>query len=250
MGASRRICFREGLAKSSGWLLATLALVFGLAPPVGATGAGGMEGTFEYVIDVPWRLEPVPISGGGFDYGPVPIVITIHDALDVDLDDAYPGTPAPRIPEKLSLGNVCRLTVTNGNRRRHYEFGDLDEVELSRERWPFPDNGSTPQHELCRAWQGEDCSPLQDISETSEWHGLKWHRITQQNNGEPVAPGAIVDLELEVQLTRYPTVSCEEAANSQEELPAMLSLKNLVRVRFGESPLPRFGDGWVYGDLH
>ncbi|MCH9646867.1 MAG: hypothetical protein K0U98_01440 [Deltaproteobacteria bacterium] len=242
---------RGRLFQMAPWLLAILGLLGGWAQPLDAGGAGGIEGTFEYVIDVPWRIEPVQATdGSGFEFGSVPILITIHDAMDVKLDWGYFGDLERSAADILSLGNFCSLTVHNGAQEDTYVFDDLAEVELTRGRWPFPDNGAAPAHELCRSWQGEDCSGLRDLSESSEWHAVQWHPVTQQNDGEPIRPGSLVDLNLEVKLTRYPSVSCEEAAASVELPPAMLTLSNRVRVRFAEAPLPRFGEGWVYGDLH
>ena len=48
----------------------------------------GIEGTFEYAIDAPWRLEPVGFPGS-WDHGAIPITISVHDANMVNADSNY-----------------------------------------------------------------------------------------------------------------------------------------------------------------
>ncbi|MCB1035698.1 MAG: hypothetical protein KDD47_17890 [Acidobacteria bacterium] len=237
----RRSLRTQGLVRGA---LALLLAACCLPTVLSAAGAGGIEGTFEYTLDAPWRMEPV--SGGRavpISYGPIPILITIHDAMDVAMDPFDGIVP---VFQHLSLGEFCSLKVTDPQGLQvRYDFDELDEVELTRGRWPWPSAANpVPQHQLCRGFKGESCSALQDVSQTSEWFGFKWHTV------ENPVPGSTVDFTLEVELTRHPGVDCAEAAVSVSEPPALLTLRNRARVHFAAEPLPRFGDRWLYGDLH
>src|SRR4051812_7565473 len=69
---------------------------------------GGIEGTFEYALDAPWRIEPVIDANGVASYGAVPIQISIHDAnmASADRGSFSGGDGAYR-----TLGNFCELEV-------------------------------------------------------------------------------------------------------------------------------------------
>ena len=49
----------------------------------------GLEGTFEFGLDAPWRIEPNKKADGTIEYGAIPIQITIHDAMDSGLDNIF-----------------------------------------------------------------------------------------------------------------------------------------------------------------
>src|SRR5678816_2075046 len=40
---------------------------------------GGIEGTMEYALDAPWRIEPNEVSPGVMEYGAIPIQLSIFD---------------------------------------------------------------------------------------------------------------------------------------------------------------------------
>src|SRR5688572_26224426 len=46
-----------------------------------ATGQaiGNIEGTFEYALDAPWRIEPNRTNSGQLEYGAIPLQLSIHD---------------------------------------------------------------------------------------------------------------------------------------------------------------------------
>ena len=224
-----------------------------------AVAMGGFEGSFEYSIDAPWRLEP-HIDGNtqSPSYGAIPIQITIHDALDAGLDDAWRGIDA--VGRATQLGKVCSLKITEPGATTVYDFDEFAEVETTGAHWTWPSNGPTPPHAICRAWTGENCAGHQDVSQTSEWHALVWH-----NAKTTVAAGDYLSLTAELKLTRTPETSCNADVtfetilvplpNGQKvfSVPSVLTFRNHLRVRFGDAPLPRFDDNnnqWLYGDLH
>ena len=100
-----------------------LAAVLILSKPTGVLGIAGLEGTFEFGLDAPWRLEPSKSATGSTGYGAIPIQITIHDAMNAHMDDilyateTVPGFPAPipvslQLPHSLvSLGKIYSIRV-------------------------------------------------------------------------------------------------------------------------------------------
>ena len=213
------------------------------APPVHAIA--GIEGTFEYAIDAPWRIEPAAIRNGSPIYGPIPIQISIHDAIFVGRDPDY-----VRDLTDLSLGRVCSIEVRERapgdppgapptGASRLYHLSDLQEVEYTRGLWPRPGDPTIPEHALCKAWSGQDCTGFDRVSGSLEWHGLLSHL--------PVGaqPGTILSLQVEVRVAKDPSSSCEI-------IPAdnLVRLTNETSVYVAPLALPRFGAGWLYGDLH
>ena len=213
------------------------------APPVYAIA--GIEGTFEYAIDAPWRIEPAAIRNGSPIYGPIPIQISIHDAIFVGRDPDY-----VRDLTDLSLGRVCSIEVRERapgdppgapptGASRLYHLSDLQEVEYTRGLWPRPGDPSIPEHALCKAWAGQDCTGFDRVSGSLEWHGLLSHL--------PVGaqPGTILSLQVEVRVAKDPSSSCEIIPASN-----LVRLTNETSVYVAPLALPRFGAGWLYGDLH
>src|SRR5262245_26116439 len=49
----------------------------------------GLEGTFEFACDAPWRIEPHRQSDGSVQYGAIPIQVSIHDAMHTALDNVF-----------------------------------------------------------------------------------------------------------------------------------------------------------------
>src|SRR5919108_4023252 len=74
------------IAKAAG-LLVGCVVVFATEATVHALA--GVEGTFEYAIDAPWRMEP----DKQMQYGAIPIQISIHDAMFAGLDNDPAGVP-------------------------------------------------------------------------------------------------------------------------------------------------------------
>jgi hypothetical protein len=142
---------------------------------------------------------------------------------------------------------------------------DLDEIERTTGVWQFDLNDpclDSPQTEVCHLWSNPDCAAsAQWIRGTTEWHAI-FHYTPR---GNP-APGTTVHLQVMVRLSRehtaYPPafpgpINLEVTLNNLEEDPAftedgesLLHLVNEVAVRLGDEPLPRFGNDWLYGDLH
>lgn len=198
---------------------------------------GGIEGTFEYALDAPWRIEPVIDSTGKASYGHVPIQISIHDANMTAADrGSLTSDGAERHP-----GNFCQLSVDEEKAgvvyRTGFGFTQLTEVESTTGAWK-PD-GTTPPHQVCKPGTGA-CGALQNIGPTSEWHAGAWYKPTNT-----LSPGADLPLVLRAKISRRLDTDCNDPDDSK-----FYTLTNHVRVHFGEAPLPRFDNGWLYGDLH
>lgn len=243
-------------------LFTGLALALLVASPQYLAALGGIDGTFEYAIDAPWRMEPYTATNGELTYGAIPLQITIHDARDVKRDKFHRTQLGNNIlfnnvSQALDLGNVCRVIVTetSTNQSRTYTFQDFAEVEATQGAWLWPSTSTPPTHTTCRAWQGDNCTPLQALSQTSEWHALLWHTPLSTPT-----PGDGLSLMVEVEVTRHAGTSCTQPPTEEEfvsgityRVPSIISLRNHLRVHFGEAPLPRFDDTqtqWLYGDLH
>src|SRR5262245_56431081 len=54
------------------------------------TSTSGLEGTFEFACDAPWRIEPHRKPDNTIDYGAIPIQISIHDAKRAGSDNLFP----------------------------------------------------------------------------------------------------------------------------------------------------------------
>jgi hypothetical protein len=236
-------------------LACTLGLATMLVTVDRAIAIAGIEGTFEYSFDAPWRIEPNDKPGGGIEYGPIPIHFAIHDgdlsaftATDPILE--YPGffPKLPAIRVDTDLGEVCDISIRTqagaSTIESTYTFADLAEVEATFGRWPPPNVPSDPlfRHQICRAWDGENCSALRFPSFASEWHATLWHVLRP----DLATPGADVVLTIRLRLVKSGShATCETAAAG--ELTTLISDN---RVHLGEAPLPRFDERWLYGDLH
>ena len=80
-------------------------------------GIAGLEGTFEFGLDAPWRIEPAKRADGTLDYGAIPIQITIHGARHANLDNIiYPLEPefgGTVLPDNVvSVGKFQSVRVT------------------------------------------------------------------------------------------------------------------------------------------
>jgi hypothetical protein len=230
--------------------LAGMVLTMLIAIPKISYAIAGIEGTFEYAFDAPWRLEPRIAADGTLVYGNIPIQLSIHDAMHSALDTAglprFPNVPPVVLKAPATLGNICGIAVhetqPNGRHRvTHFSYGDLAEVEATWGTWKPPNSSNANlRHETCRLWDGSPCTEFRNVGPTSEWHGLLWYRPWRE-----MLPGTVIPLGIEMELTRDGGDLCDvrNAANR-------ITLYNALKVYLGDAPLPRFGDGWLYGDLH
>lgn len=229
--------------------LASLYCVFGAAaacatpvddPPPTATSErplNGMEGMFEFAIDLPWRMEPHIQPDGLRLYDPVPIVLSIHD------EDTNPYSGDGR------LYDLCKVEVSryrSGQAVATTTFlpSQLEWMERTGRAfggspsqatyWPMPSEGLQPPTTTACHPSYQSCSGYERIYDTSEWHGLvKW-------DPGPTLPG----YEETLQLVAY--VSAAPGCGSRQ-----IRLVNYARAHWAYDPLPRFGDErWLYGDLH
>jgi hypothetical protein len=240
----------ENLRLSIRRFLAGMVLTMITTIPNICYAIAGIEGTFEYAFDAPWRLEPRIASDGTRLYGKIPIQLTIHDAMHSALDtadDVIVPQPRGRLMKPAALGNVCSIAVyetqPNGYHLvTHFSFADLAEVEATWGAGKPPSNTTTttPEHKTCRLWDGSPCTEFRNVGPTSEWHGLLWYTPQQE-----LVPGTAIPIGIEMELTRDGGDFCD-VRNAENRI----TLFNAVKVYLGDAPLPRFGSGWLYGDLH
>jgi len=193
---------------------------------------GGQFG-LEFAIDAPWRIEPVPGTGGKLSYGPIPIVIVFHDAI---FEDNRPSLAKWAGFEKIRVGELVEIRVreriTEGPDTQNQETTDfpLSQLrELERKRW-ISTVDAEPVHEVCRPYEETDCRPLHLITGSHEWHALFWY-----SPRTPVTPGRNIHLDVSV-ITKHGS--------------DLKEWRNYLVVHAGEAPLPRFSANWLYGDLH
>ena len=265
-GSSRLI---QATKSAASMLILSVAMI--IATEVGLYAMGGYEGTFEYAIDAPWRMERHVSSDGTNGYGAIPIQISIHDAMHTALDNfdrftvetIHSGVGihhstnynyVPHTNDMIGIGNFCKVIIKEPGREPvHYSLNDLAEIEMTKGPWLPTISAEPPAHSICRIWNGEDPEQFQDISETSEWHAILWHKP----ESDPL-PGTELTLEIEVHVTRQPWVFCDGSIlvqrpfNMPSKVPGehIITLKNYVRIYYGDDPLPRFDNNWLYGDLH
>jgi hypothetical protein len=239
------------------WLMCSLGCADTTQMPVSAAEAppsqgqskaalAGIEGTLEFALDAPWRMEPVPnvpvfdlrVEGQasvarvwpwGYRYDPVPIQVTIHDADRVN-DDTGGGS-------STTVGRVCGLSVASGATATYIPLEQFQEVERSS-AWPTAATVA-PSRRVCSRTATSNCAGEAQVGGTAEWHGLVLY-------SPPVAPsmGSDLPLTLTLKVTRSPLASCADIS------APVYTLINEVRVHYGEAPLPRFAGSWAYGDFH
>jgi hypothetical protein len=207
---------------------------------------GGIEGTLEYALDAPWRVEPLVLTNGATtttSYGAIPIQMTIHDADRVSDDVAFVDRVAGRLP---AIGDVCDLTITErlqggGTAVTVVPAAGFTEVERTLGAWRYAPSAQPdgPVRQRCEGGSTGACDGLRGVGGTSEWHGLSLY------TARATTPGVAVWLTLDLRVTRAPGAACAGASPSQ-----VYTLRNHVSVRLGDAPLPRFAGGWAYGDLH
>ncbi len=213
-----------------------------------AQALGGIEGTFEYSLDAPWRIEPEVRQGIGatyLAYAPIPLQVTLHDGDQVG-DDAGGFINPDLTPRPAAIGSVCDLTVTEyvtgaAPIVRRIPIEQFQEVERTVGAWRYDvaSQPGGPPRQRCEATSTSNCALLNVVSGTSEWHGLALYTPSSSTPRN-------VALTLELRVTRGPTIACANAAPTE-----LYTLRNHVRVRLAPAPLPRPSSGaWAYGDLH
>jgi len=214
-----------------------LTLIVVSAAAVSVLAVGGIEGTMEYALDAPWRIEPSLNSRGQPEFGSIPIQISIHDSnLRLDPPNRWP----PR-PYDARMGNFCSLVVEERapavTSRRHFDLRDLDEIETSG---PWRSADPAPRHRVCRPDDETDrCEQMRLVAGTAEWHAVAWYLPVSRTAGSDIP------LRLQATVTKNPSISCDTAGSAD-----LITLENHATVHLGEAALPRFGSGWLYGDLH
>ncbi len=203
----------------------------------------GREGKVDYDVDAPWRVEPVVQTDGTLDYGPVPIQITIVDAHLAGADDY------------VQLGDLIDVTVQQHIASEEvgsafppdpqvYQLEDLAEIEFEGGPWPYTGlddavERTRPTHGICEPWRGQSCEGARNVGATAKWYALAWYDLNDSD--AEIGPGDDVPLEVTVRV---------EAQLAPDEAYGTLELRGHLLVHLGEAPLPEFGRGWVYGDLH
>ena len=214
-------------------------------------------GGIEAGIDAPWRLEPIgaDIDARSNIYPPIPLVISVHDAS------------LQRDPEtRVALGEFCDVGITEAwnDGQVHYDPFDhspypalwtlsttipassprIREIERS-DKWPY-NSGPAANHRLCRRWAGENCSNVMNVGSSAEWHAtVEYHPQQYAVGGTMASQVSAYRHHDSVMLTVVARFA--RAGRSCNDQPYLVS--NRLAIRLGDS-LPRFDEGWVYGDLH
>ncbi|MBX3186548.1 MAG: hypothetical protein KF819_06020 [Labilithrix sp.] len=216
-------------------------------------------GGADTAIDAPWRLEPIGSDANVMSnvYPPIPIVISLHDAsMQRDAETAKP------------YGEFCGVTVdeawSDGKTRNepfdrslypkewklitYYAASSpaIREIERS-DKWPASSDVAA-NHRVCRQWAGENCANVLNAGTSAEWHATLAY-VPQQlvttgsyaSGFSPVRSGDDVELYVSASFAK----SGKTCANSSDRVV----FGDRVKVHLGDA-LPRFGDGYVYGDLH
>jgi hypothetical protein len=217
-----------------------------LLAPAPALAIGGQPG-LDIAIDAPWRIEPIPDGMNAVGvapklvYGPIPIVVTIHDAVfDVARQNAGVGKKLP----SQSLGQFDRIIVEEVGGHGPGEWpttlvshDDLTEIEA---KYGVSKVGSEPKHELCIPAAGmTNCDqrlPIDEGKDKLDKASHEWHAVFYFTPKTAIEPGK--DIMLRVTLHTH-------GSNGKS-----FAYVNNLLVHPGEAPMPRFAGGWLYGDLH
>lgn len=249
-----------------------LAAVILLNASPAALAIAGKGAKLEFAIDAPWRIEPTRDAAGNVTYGSIPIQISIHDALLSSLDELI------QFPHWMSdnhAGRFVELIITQVNTKpgfrtsiyapQRFTLLDLDLIERTTGVWQFDNNDpclDSPRTEVCHVWRDPGCAAAaQWIAGTSEWHA-----VLHFTPPDPVSPGTTVRLQATVRLSRESArlapaqtglftrevelYDLKDEPDLTEDPAGLINLVNEVAVYFGDEPLPRFANDWLYGDLH
>lgn len=166
------------------WLATAALLGCGLStkpPQLAETPShlNGLEGAFDYSIDMPWRMEPRFDAQNHRFYDPIPITIVILDedtnAYSQDLLSAerrlgrFCGMSVAQVNVAGAIGpkthilphELSWIDVTGPGDATHTSYWDLATVANP--------NPPDPPHRICHPG-AEDCSSLEVLTGTSEWH--------------------------------------------------------------------------------
>jgi hypothetical protein len=156
------------------------------------------------------------------------------------------------------VGRFCEVSIVEGiDDWWHYPIqtftaDQLVEVERS-DKWPMSTDIAR-NHRTCRRWAGETCGDdVLDVGSSAEWHGTLLYTPQQQT------PGADVPLTIQARVARAgescgaPLTFVLGYSGKFDRLgpaPRGYAIVNRLSVHLGEEPLPKFDQGWAYGDLH
>lgn len=258
---------RSGMRKTK-FRKSLLALLVGATVVPSVIAGPQRVGSWEYNIDVPWRISP---TMGGVQQSNIPVNISIFDAgispytpeeCDVEDDEISDCDNSP--PERIH-----RITITeydsSGVKRgsRHYKGflplddiayppevqGKLVSVEKTVGYWlkdklvepnTNQDNwqGAADGEQLLCLESSDDYSkqctadkkPFDEISKTSEWHAVLSYEPFQKT------PGSIITL-----------VVTTDGLNHKGKRQ---KIRSKIITTLAKAPLPKFGDDYAYGDLH
>ena len=202
----------------------------------------GSQIGLEFAIDAPWRIEPYSNGQGGLRYGPIPIIITFHDAnfdhnrsafkdavLDkIGLNNIHVGVLQAVQVAELSKPSQPGPRARPTRKEKTFKPSQLTEIER---KIGISKKTVEPPHEVCWPTKGMNCTKLLDITKSHEWHAMLWYTPQQSN----LQPGDNLYLSVTV-MTKYK----DKGRN----------WTNSLLVHAGEAPLPRFSNHWLYGDLH
>lgn len=143
-------------------------------------------------------------------------------------------------------------------------MGDLSSIEWTRGVWQYRPGDAylaEPETRLCHPLSDPGCvGAAQWVQGTSQWHGVLHYRPRG-----PMEPGTTIHLRATVKLSQavarkvglatnihylVTLDDVEEGLTLEEMTSGLLSFVNSFTVYLGDAPLPRFGSGWAYGDLH
>ncbi|HSO36411.1 MAG TPA: hypothetical protein VLT33_27990, partial [Labilithrix sp.] len=260
--------------------LAALLIACGAAPdgsvgegaelePDGKTGTAkqaiaSVMGGAEAAVDAPWRLEPTGVDYAyqTGTYAPIPIVVSLNDAAmqrDPETRKPYGTFCGVRIHEHWNDGGTHYDPLDPHAQDPEPPVWQLDtfitptdprlrEIERS-DKWS---NSSdiAPNHRLCRHWRGDNCVNELDASTSTEWHATVAYQPQQLIGAgthaqyySPIRSGDDVKLTITAEFAKIGmTCAAVNYRQTFSEPP--------VTVHLGEGELPRFDNGWVYGDLH
>lgn len=255
----------RGMKAASGMLLGVAFSALAL----NVQAAAQRLNSWEYSIDIPWRMEPQPYwAGVPSTHGSIPVYVLIADGFMKSLS-------SPCIVEAMKKEVPCDIPewpkrvlyvdvneVQSPSQAVRYHPSDFFSIERTVNYWkahsiaqahnatpyfdtiercePDGDGGQiciedqvparNQVHQL-KCYDNECSTQDTYVSDTSEWHGLLYYTPS----GQPTPDGDIV---LHIQ-------AAVEMDNGETRL-----LKSTLRTHLGEAPLPKFGFDWAYGDLH
>jgi hypothetical protein len=204
--------------------------------------------SMEWTITSPWRLEP--------PYGAIPITIAFHDA-----DAQYDQSAAVPLKRFCGASVVQLVGVQTGDVHYAQQFAPSQFHELeAHAKWP---NDSDPPlfHRLVKVWAGQQpTNEILDISTSSDWTATLMYTPA-------VGRTAGNDVTFQVTVVVSDTTTCPALPTALGYHPSSLAtirlggpmtearsgahvFRQLLQVRYGDAPLPKFDSGYVYGDLH